>query len=55
MIELGQNSFNYGVLGRAGFDALADLVTACDCCDFSYGHLDEAIAVFDRLAAGAAT
>lgn len=53
MIELGQNSFNYGVLGRAGFDALADLVTACDCHDFRYGHLDDAIAVFDRLAAGA--
>lgn len=55
MIELGQNSFNYGVLGRAGFDALADLVTACDCHDFSYGHLDEAITVFDRLAASAPT
>jgi len=52
MIELGQNSFNYGVLGRAGFDALVDLVTACDCADFSYAHLDDAIAVFDRLATG---
>ena len=54
MIELGRNSFNYSVLGRAGFDALAGLVTACDCFDFSYGHLDDAIAVFDRLAAGSA-
>lgn len=50
MMELGRNSFNYGTLGRSGFEALADLVTACDCFDFSYGHLDDAIATFDRLA-----
>lgn len=50
MLELGRNAFNYMVLGRQGFDALADLVGACDCHDFVYSRLDDAIAVFDRLA-----
>ena len=50
MMELGRNAFNYQMLGRAGFERLADLVSACDCYDFSYSRLDDAIAVFDRLA-----
>ena len=49
-LELGRNAFNYGTLGGAGFDALADLVARCGCYDFSYSRLDDAIAVFDRLA-----
>jgi HprK-related kinase A len=51
MLELGRNAFNYGVLGRAGFDALAGLVDACAFHDFRYSRLDDAIALFDRLAA----
>ena len=50
MMELGRNAFNYQMLGRAGFERLADLVSACDCYDFSYSRLDDAIVVFDRLA-----
>lgn len=50
VLELGRNSFNYHIHGRLGFDALADLVEASACYDFEYGDLDEAIAIFDRLA-----
>jgi len=51
LVELASNSFNHHVHGRAGFRALASLVDDCGCHDLEYGHLDEAIAWFDRLAA----
>lgn len=50
-MTLIDNAFNYNVHGRAGFATLAALVDGCDCYEFSYGHLDEAVATFDRLAA----
>lgn len=49
LLELGRNSFNYGMLGRPGFDALGDMVSACDCYDFQYSQLDDAVATFDAL------
>ena len=52
VIALARNSFNYGVLGRRGFESLSDLVDACSCHDFEYGQLDEAMACFDALADG---
>ncbi len=42
-------STNYAILGRDGFDTLADCVDACDCYEFSYSSLDDAIRVFDDL------
>lgn len=48
-MQLAENSFNQNVHGRRGFDALSDLIGRCDCYDFSYGRLDDAIAVFSRL------
>lgn len=51
-MELGRNAFNYALLGLAGFQALTDLVDGCECHDFRYSRLEEAIQVFDRLAAG---
>lgn len=54
MLEVGRNAFNYSLLGRTGFEALADLVAASQCYDFSYGHLDDAVATFDDLFAHAA-
>lgn len=50
MLELGRNAFNYTLLGRSGFDTLADVIDASDCHDFEYGSLDDAVAVFDALA-----
>lgn len=55
MMELGRNAFNYAVLGREGFEALAGVIDACDTFDFRYGHLDDAVRVFDGLARSAGT
>lgn len=49
MLELGRNSFNYPLLALKGFEVLANVVDGCECFDFSYGHLDDAIAAFDQL------
>ena len=49
MLQLSRNAFNSGVTGREGFHALADLVGRCDCYDFRYSRLDDAVAVFDDL------
>lgn len=49
MVELAHNAFNYGHLGAAGFEQLVDVVGRCDCYDFTYSSLDEAVDVFDRL------
>ncbi len=53
LIELGRNAFNYLVLGEEGFQVLGDVVDGCDCFDFRYSRLDDAVAVFDELAAKA--
>lgn len=49
LLELGRNSFNYPVLGLAGFELLADLISASDCYDFRYSQLEDAAALFDQL------
>lgn len=51
MLELGRNSFNYMVLGLKGFETLSKVIDASDCYDFQYSQLDDAVAVFDNLAA----
>lgn len=50
MLELGRNAFNYTLLGLTGFEVLADVIDACDCYDFRYSRLEDAVTVFDRLA-----
>lgn len=50
VMHLSRNLFNFGITGVAGFEALTQLVGASDCFDFSYGRLDDAVAVFDELA-----
>lgn len=49
LMQLTENCFNQNVHGRSGFEALSTLVDRCDCYDFSYGHLDQAIEVFSKL------
>ena len=44
-----KNAFNYSVLGVRGFQTVAALIDTCDCYDFIYSSLDEAIDVFDAL------
>jgi HprK-related kinase A len=53
LLELGRNSFNYTVLGLTGFETLAGLISASDCYDFRYSQLEDAVSVFDQLAARA--
>lgn len=47
---MADNTFNYPVLGAQGFDTLGRLVETCSGYTFSYGRLDDAMAVFDRFA-----
>jgi len=49
--RVAENCFNYGLLGREGFDALGRLVDAAPAHELHYGQLPEALALFDRLAA----
>ena len=46
---LAEQSFNYHMHGKAGFEALTQLVDGCDCVHFSYGDLDAAIRAFNDL------
>jgi HprK-related kinase A len=48
-MRIARNSFNYSVLGVAGFKTLTRLIDRCDCYDFSYGNLEQAVGVFDSL------
>jgi HprK-related kinase A len=50
LLELARNAFNYTLLGRTGFETLADVVDASECHDFEYGLLDDAVSTFDSLA-----
>lgn len=51
-IELAGNAFNYGVLGEAGFLAVAGLMDRCDCFDFVYSRLEDALEVFEWIESG---
>jgi HprK-related kinase A len=46
---LAFNSFNYEVLGEAGFSAVIDIVRRCRGFRLEYEHLDEAVAQIDAL------
>lgn len=50
-MRLAEQGFNYGLLGKLGFDALANLVEGCDCHELRYSRLDEAVALLGRLEA----
>ena len=51
LMQMADNAFNYSAHGRRGFEFLARFVDRCGCYEFVYGDLDEAVAVFDGLAA----
>jgi HprK-related kinase A len=44
------HAFNYSLLGRLGFELNAALIDACDCWDFEYSRLDDALRTFENLA-----
>ncbi len=52
-MQLADNAMNYHVLGPRGFAAVGRLIDRCRSYGFEYSRLDDAIAVFDQLAAEA--
>lgn len=52
-MTLVENSFNYDVLGPAGFAAVGRVIDGCECFEFEYADPGDAVRFFDRLAAGA--
>lgn len=48
-LRLAHNSFNYEITGPDGFQAVAEIIRACDCYELTYGDLDGAVAQIDRL------
>jgi HprK-related kinase A len=51
-LRLAENAFNYSLLGARGFAGAARLINDTRTYDFSYGALDDAVAVFEELLAG---
>lgn len=47
--RLAANSFNYELLGPEGFDAVGDLIEACECYRLQFSRLEEAIETIDEL------
>ncbi|MDP2901861.1 MAG: HprK-related kinase A [Methylovulum sp.] len=51
VLRLAENSFNYSALGGSGFNALCGLVEQCDCYDFVYSRLNDAVELFADISA----
>jgi hypothetical protein len=50
-MRLVESAFNYNMHGRAGFEALGNVVALSRCFRFIYGgNLEEAVNTFDALA-----
>jgi HprK-related kinase A len=50
LMALVENTFNYSIHGARAFELLAAVTEHCACYEFTYGDLDEAVALFDKLA-----
>ncbi|MBX3438068.1 MAG: HprK-related kinase A [Planctomycetaceae bacterium] len=50
-MRIARNAFNYGILGRVGFETLADAVDAAPAYVLTYGQLTEAIPLLGQAAA----
>lgn len=48
-IHFAENAFNYSTLGQLGFEVVGQLVEQCDCYDFTYSRLEDALEVFEWL------
>ena len=49
LLRLADNTFNYSYLGEESFTLLADLIDRCDCFQFEYSKLEDAIELFESL------
>lgn len=52
LMRTAENAFNYSVLGRQGFEMLANLIDRCECYEFRYGDLAQALDRFDAIRSG---
>lgn len=50
-LHLASHAFNYSILGANGFRQVSALMNACDCWDFTYSALPDALRTFDGLTA----
>lgn len=48
-MRVAENAFNYSLLGKKGFDALASIIDTSTHYQFTYSKLDDAIEVFSTL------
>ena len=48
-LRVCESAFNYSLLGRVGFKTMASLIDLCDCYEFSYGNLEEAVKNMSEL------
>lgn len=48
-MRVADNAFNYSLLGVPGFETMSRLIDHCQCYDFSYSDLDDAVATFAAL------
>jgi HprK-related kinase A len=51
LLRLADHAFNYSQYGVKGFEMMVQLIDKCDCFEFTYGRLADAIDVFDSLSA----
>jgi len=49
MLSAADNCFNYNVLGSQGFKSLGTLIDQCDCFEFKYSKLEQAVSLFTEL------
>lgn len=49
VMRVAENSFNYNTLGEKGFFLACNLVDICDCYEFKYSDLADAVRLFDEL------
>jgi len=50
LMRTADNAFNYSVLGRQGFELLADLIDRCDCFELRFDDLEQAVGKVNALA-----
>lgn len=50
MVRAASDCFNYNVLGVQGFNCLGDLIDRCECFEFEYSRLDDAVRLFTEMA-----
>lgn len=50
MVRAASDCFNYNVLGAQGFNCLGDFIDHCECYEFEYSSLDEAVSLFTDMA-----